>query len=95
MAKLKTGRHTSAIKAQRQAERRTVRNRTQKKKARELTKDFLSAVSSKKGDEAKKLLRTACSAWDKAAAKGAIHRQTAARHKSRLAVRLDKALAPA
>lgn len=89
MAKLKTGRHTGAIKTHRQTLRRTARNKTLKKKARELTKDLLAAV----GDKAKasKLYTGAASAWDKAAKKGAIHWKTAARRKSRLALRLAKA----
>jgi len=86
--KLKTGRHTSAIKAARQADRRALRNRTLKKNAREATKEVLAAVSSKKDDDAKKGLGKAASAWDKAAKKGTIHWKTAARRKSRLAKRV-------
>ena len=93
MAKLKTGRHTGALKAARQAERRMYRNRTLKKKARQGSKDLLTALSSEKSGDVKSLLNTASSSWDKAAKKGAIHWKTAARRKSRLAVRTAKAAA--
>lgn len=92
MAKLKTGRHTGAIKTQRQAVRRTARNRIIRKKGREATKSFLEAVGKDKGAAAK-LLGAVSSAWDKAAKKGTIHWKTAARKKSRMAARLAKATA--
>lgn len=89
MAKLKTGRHTGAIKTNRQALRRRLRNAILKKKAREVTKELLASI----GDKAKagKLYVGAASSWDKAAKKGSIHWKTAARRKSRLALRLAKA----
>lgn len=89
MAKLKTGRHTGAIKTHRQSVRRTLRNKILKKKAREVTKEFLASLSDKA--KAGKLLNSAASSWDKAAKKGTIHWKTAARRKARLAARLAKA----
>lgn len=88
MAKLKTGRHTGAMKTHRQSLRRKARNSILKKKAREATKELLASI----GDKAKagKLYLGATSAWDKAAKKGTIHWKTAARRKSRLALRLAK-----
>lgn len=88
MAKLKTGRHTSAIKTQRQAQRRTYRNRLLKKTAREHSKELLAAVGAKDGGKAQDAFKNASSAWDKAAKKGVVHWKTAARRKSRLAARL-------
>ena len=85
MAKLKTGRHTSAIKAHRQAGRRFLRNRVLKRKGRDASKAFLAVKSSGEKTQLQKLLSSASSAWDKAAKKGAIHWKTAARRKSRLA----------
>jgi small subunit ribosomal protein S20 len=41
-------------------------------------------------DEARALLRTLVSKYDRAASKGIVHRNTAARYKSRLASRLNK-----
>jgi small subunit ribosomal protein S20 len=90
MAKLKTGRHTSAIKAQRQALRRALRNRMVHRKARTATKAVLAAASAGDKAKAQSLFPAAASVWDKAAKTGAIHWKTAARRKSRLAVHLSK-----
>ena len=46
-------------------------------------------------DEAQAALRTACSVIDKSAGKGVIHRNTAARSKSRLTARLKARQKPA
>ena len=89
MAKLKTGRHTGALKAQRQTERRTSQNKGLMKKVRVATKQVLA--SSKAED-----LKKAASSIDKAAKKKTIHWKTAARKKSRLAKAVNKgAKAPA
>ncbi|WP_424245753.1 small subunit ribosomal protein S20 [Elusimicrobium posterum] len=84
MAKLKTGRHTSAIKAQRQAEKRTSRNKGLVKTIRLSTKAVTASAKAKDG-KAEELLKKASAAADKAAKKGVIHKKTAARKKSRLA----------
>ena len=47
MAKLKTGRHTSAIKAQRQAEKRTSENKGLIKKVRLATKAVNASAKTK------------------------------------------------
>ena len=89
MAKLKTGRHTGALKAQRQAEKRTSQNKGLMKKVRVATKQVLA---SGKAEDLKK----AASCIDKAAKKKTIHWKTAARKKSRLAKAANKsAKAPA
>lgn len=85
MAKLKTGRHTSALKAVRQAERRTLRNRTVKRNIRGAAKRFYEATANKDKAGAQKLFVEASSAWDKASKSGAIHWKAAARKKSRMA----------
>ncbi len=90
MAKLNTGRHTSAQKAHRQSERRMYRNRLLKKTAREATKGVLAAVDSKDEGKAGTSLVEASSLWDRAAKHRAIHWKTAARRKSRLAARVKK-----
>ncbi len=84
MAKLKTGRHTSALKAQRQAEKRTSQNKGLKKNIRVSTK-----TASAKKDAAS--VGKACSAIDKAAKKGVLHWKAAARKKSRLVKAVKKA----
>jgi small subunit ribosomal protein S20 len=93
--KLKTGRHTSAQKAARQAETRMYRNRLLKKAARDDSKELVSATGAKDSSKATGLLKSASSKWDKAAKKGAIHWKTAARKKSRLAQRVQKLSAKA
>ena len=93
MAKLKTGRHSSAIKTQRMAERRTRHNRSLKKAARDSAKNLIAVATSKDKAKTQTLFRKASSTWDKAAKKGAIHWKTAARKKSRLAHQAAKLLA--
>jgi small subunit ribosomal protein S20 len=84
MAKLKTGRHTSAIKAARQADRRNSRNTGLKKAVRTAAKKVKSTKSASD-------LKAVSSALDKAAKKGVIHKKAAARKKSRLAKIINKA----
>ena len=85
MAKLKTGRHTGALKAQRQAEKRTSQNKGLMKQVRATTKKVLAAAKTKKA-----------TSIDKAAKKKTIHWKTAASKKSRLAKAVNKgAKAPA
>ena len=95
MAKLKTGRHTGAIKTARQAYRRMLRNRTMKRRIRDAAKEFALSTSKKDKAETTKLLNEASSLWDKAAKTGAIHWKAAARKKSRMAKAQQKALAAA
>ncbi|MDR0953071.1 MAG: 30S ribosomal protein S20 [Elusimicrobiota bacterium] len=84
MAKLKTGRHTSALKAQRQAEKRTSMNTGLKKTARLAAKDVAKTKTAES-------LSKASSALDKAAKKGVLHWKAAGRKKSRLAKLVNKA----
>ncbi|MDR0734994.1 MAG: 30S ribosomal protein S20 [Elusimicrobiota bacterium] len=84
MAKLKTGRHTSAIKAQRQSQRRKSRNTGLKKTIRAAAKKVIAGKAAQD-------LKKASSALDKAAKKGVIHKKAAARKKSRLAKLVNKA----
>jgi small subunit ribosomal protein S20 len=53
--------------------------------------NYLELLSAGKKDDAAKELRTLSSAFDKAAKSGVLHRATADRKKSRLALRLAKA----
>lgn len=88
MAKLKTGRHTSALKEQRKTVKRTARNRVIKKKIRSLAKGVEMAIFNKKLEEAKKLLPECFSAWDKASKVGVIHKNAASRKKARLSLKI-------
>ncbi|MBI4347630.1 MAG: 30S ribosomal protein S20 [Elusimicrobia bacterium] len=90
MAKLKTGRHTSALKAVRQAHRRMLRNRAVKRNIRGAAKEFYEAVAGKDKGNSQKFFNTAASQWDKASKSGAIHWKAAARKKSRMARAANK-----
>ena len=54
-----------------------------------VTRKTLEAINGKQADEAKTLLTTAVSTIDKAAKKGVIHKNAAARKKSRLMKKLN------
>ena len=84
MAKLKTGRHTSALKELRKAKTRTQRNQTVKSKIRSLVKKVEGAVAKKDITLAQTTLRTAFSEWDKAVKRDIIHANAAANQKGRL-----------
>jgi small subunit ribosomal protein S20 len=89
MAKLKTGRHTSALKAHRQSETHAEHNLQIRSKIRTLARKVESAVAAKDAKTAKTLLNEAFAAWDKAAKSGIVHWRAASRKKSRLATRVD------
>lgn len=84
MAKLKTGRHTSALKELRKSIRRQERNKSMSSKIKTLVKKVEDAVSKKDVTLAKSLLNSAFSEWDKAARKNVIHDNAAANQKARL-----------
>ena len=77
-------RNLSAEKDQRRSEKRRLRNKMIKSRAKSLVKDFVQLVGDKKKDEAQKKLTELCSFLDKAVSKGIYHRNTAARKKSRM-----------
>lgn len=74
----------SAIKRNKQNEKRRVRNRVYRGVARTYVARARVAISGKDGDAAKDATLAAISALDKAAQKGVIHKNNAARRKSRL-----------
>lgn len=74
----------SAKKALRGSLRKKEVNDRRKKTMKEVSKNVEKLVKAKKKDEAKKLLSDAYSKIDKAAKKGVITKNTAARKKSRL-----------
>lgn len=71
----------SAMKRVRQAEKRRLRNKAMKTRIKNTIKKLLKA----EGEERIRLLREAYSLLDKAARKGIIHENTAARKKQKLA----------
>ncbi|MBI1875707.1 MAG: 30S ribosomal protein S20 [Acidobacteria bacterium] len=76
--------HASAVKAHRQSLKRQQINREQRSRLRSQLKGIRSAVGSK-GENVASDLKAAISLIDKMAGKGIIHRNAAARYKSRLA----------
>lgn len=75
----------SAQKRARQAERRRLRNKAVKTRIKNTIKKFLKAS----GEEKRALLNEIYSLLDSAVSKGVIHRNTAARKKSRLSRLLE------
>ena len=94
MAKLKTGRHTGAMKAVRSSERRASRNRKVRKTIRTLAKALKVATEKKDAQAIREISGKFSSAWDKAAKRGVIHWKMAARKKSRLLRQANTVLAP-
>ena len=84
--------HKSAEKRVRQNERRRVINRANRTKLRTSIKKFRGALKSDAG-QVGALLPQTVSEIDKAVQKGVLHRNAAARHKSRLTARANKATA--
>ena len=78
----------SALKANRQNIQRRERNRQMRSKLRTALKAIRASMDAKDVDGAKSALNTTVSVVDKMATKGIIHRNTAGRYKSRLALRL-------
>ena len=81
----------SAERRVRSSARKNLRNRSTKSRLHTLEMNYLELLSAGKKDDAAKELRTLSSAFDKAAKSGVLHRATADRKKSRLALRLAKA----
>ena len=80
----------SARKRVRQNEKNRARNRWRKSRIKEQVKQFLRAVHDGDADRATEEYRKTTKTLDKIAATGTIHKNTAARRKSRLAKRLHR-----
>ena len=76
--------HKSAEKRVRQTEKRNQTNRSNRSKLRTQIKKLRSAVAASDKTQSDELLIPTVSLIDKAVNKGLIHRNTAARYKSRL-----------
>jgi len=84
MARLKTGRHTSAIKEHRKSEKRKLHNLKVKSSIKQIIRKIKKSVLKKDLEESKKLLKEAYSIIDKASKKNIIHKNAASRKKSQL-----------
>jgi len=80
----------SALKANRQNIKRRAHNRQMRSTLRSALKSIRASLDAKDLTGAKAALRRTVSIVDKMATKGIIHRNTAARYKSRIAGRLTK-----
>ena len=90
MAKKKTMRHASALKAKRQNVARKADNFQVRSKVRTLTNSVMKAISEKNLDQAKTQFKKAQSAWRKSAKSNIFHINTASRQIARMASRLSK-----
>jgi len=80
--------HFSALKRARQTAKRTATNRANTSRLRGALRELRETIT--KGDKAaaEKTYRETVSALDKAIQKGVLHKNTAARYKSRLSTRV-------
>lgn len=76
--------HRSALKRIRRNERRRLVHRGNLGRMRSSIKALRAALAARDVDKARALLRSAVSLLDSLVRKGTLHRNTAARHKSRL-----------
>ena len=79
--------HKSAIKRQKQAEKKHEINKSVKSMLKTLAKKVEQAVEAKNADVAKDAMVKAMKAYDKAASAGILHKNTASRKISRLSTR--------
>ncbi len=76
---------SSALKAARQTERRTLRNKAEKTRLKTLRKQFNAAVAADDKEAVKQAGPAFASAMDKASKTGVVHKNAAARTKSHVA----------
>ncbi len=85
--------HKQALKRARQNSKRNARNRALRSALRTTIKRYRALLASSDWEAAQAALPGLHKAIDKAVTKGILHRNAAARHKSRLAGALNKGLA--
>lgn len=83
----------SAIKRNKQNEKKRLRNRVVRGTARTFVQKARMVIDGKKEGDVAEVMKNAVSALDKAAEKGVIHKNNAARRKSRLMKRMNAAAA--
>jgi small subunit ribosomal protein S20 len=82
--------HKSALKRVRQNIKRRARNRHQRSTLRTTLKGYHELLDAKDAETAEKQFPSVQKVLDKAVTKGVLHRNTAARYKSRLVAALKK-----
>jgi small subunit ribosomal protein S20 len=85
--------HKSAEKRMRQSESRRKINRSNRTRLRGQIRKLRAAITAGKTKELAELLPATVSVIDKAVQKGVLHKNAAARHKSRLVARASQATA--
>jgi small subunit ribosomal protein S20 len=85
----------SAFKQLKKDRGRTQRNHAVRSELRTLTRRLLELLQARQLDQAQAVLRALASQYDRAASKGVVHRNTANRLKSRLAIRVSRTTASA
>lgn len=88
-AKSRVKKNLSAIKRARQAEKRSLRNKTVRSSIKTAIKKIEASVSTGKRDDARKALIEAIKKLKNAASKGVIHKNTASRKISRLTKKVN------
>ena len=84
--------HYSALKRARQTEKKTAANRANKSRLRTALRSLREAIAKGDKEGARKAYNETASVVDKGVQKGALHKNTAGRYKSRLNARV-KAIA--
>ena len=85
--------HKSAEKRVRQSEKRRTINRSNRTKVRTYIKKLRVALEAGQSDDVQKVLPETISVIDKAVQKGVMHKNAAARYKSRLTVQANQTAA--
>ena len=86
--------HASALKQNRQSIKSRVRNRKNVSQVKTQVKKLRAAIAAGDADTARKLLSETVGEIDKAAKKGVVHDNAAARYKSRLSRKVNALAAP-
>jgi small subunit ribosomal protein S20 len=81
--------HKSALKRLAQTHKRTERNRAHRSRMRHQIRELREALDANDKSRAESLLRPTLSMLDRMIQKGILHRNTAARYKSRLRLRFN------
>ena len=79
----------SSIKSMKRDRKRHLRNLAEKDRIKKARKSLMAAIENNDVEEAKKLLPLAHKALDQAAANNTIHKNAAARKKSKLALKVN------
>lgn len=82
--------HKSAEKRDRQNKKRNAINTSHRTRLRNQIKKLRTAIASGDQDQAQSLLAATVSVLDKSIQKGVLHRNAAARHKSRLTTHVNE-----